>query len=67
MPRVTKVYCDCCGEEIENTVYCLQIWAEGVKTEMTSSSIAQNVHQNLSGDRTYCSKCIGRLKKEFNY
>lgn len=67
MPRVTKAFCDCCGEEIENTVYCLQIWAEGVKEGLTMDAAVQNIHQNLSPNKTYCSKCINKLKKEFNY
>lgn len=67
MPRVTKAYCDCCGEEIDNTVYLLQIWAEGVNSGLTCDAAAQNVHQNLNKAKTYCSKCIDRLKKEFNY
>lgn len=67
MGIITKAICDRCGNEIEGTVYKFYLYAEDVNGGLTFEAAAQNVSTNMGGGKTYCSKCVNDLRKEFKF
>lgn len=70
MTEYRRAICDSCKEEFTGTVYFLQVWAEDVNGGVTLEAAAQNVKtrmENLAGGKCYCSKCMARIREQFNF
>lgn len=65
----TVAQCDCCGEVFEGTVYFLQVWAEDTKDGISTEAAVQNIQtsMNPARDKCYCSQCMRRIRKSFNF
>lgn len=63
----TIAQCDCCGEEFEGTVYFLQVWAESTQGGVDLQAAAQNLQTSMSPGKCYCSKCMEKIRKSFNF
>ncbi len=70
MGFVKKAICDSCKDEVTDTVYFLQVWAEDVNGGLTLEAATQNIKtrmENLAGGKCYCPKCMARIRKQFNF
>lgn len=67
MGIITKEICDRCENEIEGTLYRFYLYAEDVKGGLTCEAACQNISTNMGCGKTYCSKCVNDLRKEFKF